>query len=802
MSTGAALAPRASAPQVTLTLKRVPSLSRIAAALAGVGLLFMLLFSGVVGDSRPAVADGVTCPFGNKDEAPEMYSSETYFAGATALMPGTSAISGKIMQNVDLQSFGNKPRTAYEYYGMSGLRWSVSLDSDHCWDAGSRISNETANYLFAVSKGITTMSISMYEWASAPDLMVDFLKPMDAVVRGLKNNLYLNFLSPIIVLGALWMGWQGLVKKRTTETTQAAIWMIASAAFALVFMAWPSAIAGWGNSVVSTVNSAAVSAVTNATSSTISKSDICYLPSSAPKAGSRMASCSIYKALAFTPWASGQFGTPLSTQIRGSDAMAQVTIPGHTTSKDLRVAQLEAQATNYEEAALGADKFEDVKKKDSERWKFIQTRAEKEAWGPAWAGTSGDSRVNIGFASVIASVAAGALILIISFSSIVLALAMILLIMMAPLFLLVGAHPGFGRGIALKWAELLLGTVLKRIVLGFMLAVLIGFYQVILGANLAWFSQVALIIAVGVGAIMFRKPMLEAMNIVNLGGSRSGLENIDATRHLKKGASIGTGSLAGAVAGGRSGMSAGGLKAAALGAVGGGFSGGISGSRSPNALRAGKMGLAAGRSTADRQEARRNERERDDDPFAYAKERERQAKDEAQAQRLADAYGDDPEMRRRLEKWAATRGVAVPRPGEGRSPATPAPKDAKGQQAPPPGYESVTGQRPVNRARVAGQTRRPEGSVGSGIPTPSVSGAPRMPAGAATGMPKAASPRVPTPSASAAPSGPSRTSQKGDFPATPKVSPTEANDVAAAMLARAKARAAQQGSPPPTGGRR
>lgn len=639
----------------------------------------MLVFAGATGTAPSAVA-GVTtlgpCPFANADDAGKNNASEVYRSGVDSLTPALSPISGKLEQSRPLKGasgFNGKPVTAYEYYGTSGAFWSVATED--CWGAAKIGGNMMANQMLSGTKAITSISIGMFQWASSPNLMADFAKPMDAVVKGLKKNLYLNFLSPIVVLGALWMAWQGLVKKRTTEATQGAVWMIGSAIFALVFMAWPSLIATQANNLVSTVNSTAMTAVTGATSNAISKSDICYLPKSAPKAGIRSASCSIYKALVYTPWAAGQFGVSPGTSLSASKGSggnyARVTIPGHGTVTDLRVAQLEAQATNASEAARvsNADNAQkaSVRQKivdaDAKRFDAIQERAKKEAWAKVWTGDDIGARINVAFASLIASLCAGALVLVISFASIVLALGMLMLIMVAPLFLLIGAHPGFGRGIALKWLELLLGTVVKRIVLGFLLAILIGFYQVILATSMAWFSQIALIVAVGIGAIMYRKPMLEAMNIINLGGSKSGLEGQDFNRHAKKGAAGAIGMAAGGATAARSGYLNGGTKGALAGALGGAMSGGMMGARSGNPLRAAQMGSGAGRRAASRQESSRDKKARMDDPFAYDAAEKKEAKQAAHLQSMADQYADDPEMQRRLEAWAKKNDRPVPRPG-------------------------------------------------------------------------------------------------------------------------------------------
>ena len=318
-----------------------------------VALTGMLVFTGISGTapSADAAISGVTCPFANNKDAGKSNASEVFRSGVGSLTPAFSPITGAFEQSWGVSGdtgSNGKHVTAYEHYGTSGAFWSVATED--CWGAGKIAGNMMANQMFSGTKAVTSLSISMFQWASSPDLLDDFSKPVDQVVQGLKKKLYLNFLSPVIVVGALWMGWQGLVKKRTTEAAQGAVWMIGSAIFALVFMAWPSLIATQANNLVSTVNSTAMVAVTNATSTTVKTDDICYLYKGNTKAGLRSASCAIYKALVFTPWAAGQFGVPSDMAMVDAQS-APVQIPGHAANKDLRLSQLEAQATNAGEHA-------------------------------------------------------------------------------------------------------------------------------------------------------------------------------------------------------------------------------------------------------------------------------------------------------------------------------------------------------------------------------------------------------------------------------------------------------------------
>ena len=80
---------------------------------------------------------------------------------------------------------------------------------------------------------------------------------------------------------------------------------------------------------------------------------------------------------------------------------------------------------------------------------------------PLFQGKQWTTRLEIGFAALFAALAAGLLVLLIAITLIVLKLGFLLLLVAGPFFLIVGTHPGFGRVIALRWAEMLIGVLLK-----------------------------------------------------------------------------------------------------------------------------------------------------------------------------------------------------------------------------------------------------------------------------------------------------------------------------------------------------
>ena len=63
--------------------------------------------------------------------------------------------------------------------------------------------------------------------------------------------------------------------------------------------------------------------------------------------------------------------------------------------------------------------------------------------------------------------------LLIAVTLILLKLGFLLLLVVGPFFLLIGTHPGFGRVVALRWFEMLVGVLLKQAAVALVLSVLL-----------------------------------------------------------------------------------------------------------------------------------------------------------------------------------------------------------------------------------------------------------------------------------------------------------------------------------------
>src|ERR1700759_5577087 len=135
-------------------------------------------------------------------------------------------------------------------------------------------------------------------------------------------------------------------------------------------------------------------------------------------------------------------------------------------------------------------------------------------------GNQGAPRLDIGFAAMFPALVAGLLILLISLTLIILKLGFLLLLIAGPFFLIMGTHPGFGRIIAIRWFEMLVGVLMKQVAVAIALSVLLYCYSLIMGtadAVLPWALKILMIALGTVAVFIYRKPFSHLFSAVGYG---------------------------------------------------------------------------------------------------------------------------------------------------------------------------------------------------------------------------------------------------------------------------------------------
>ncbi|HEX4289884.1 MAG TPA: hypothetical protein VH021_13255, partial [Trebonia sp.] len=122
-------------------------------------------------------------------------------------------------------------KTLYDNYGMAGQFWaSTGLT---CSQMTSSIGNNVAGMVFDMAKSLDRVTITVYQSAAGANILSWLSGSIDKLISDLGNAIYFPFLAPMVIIGAIWLAWQGLVRKRATRTFEGTIWMVIACAAAI-----------------------------------------------------------------------------------------------------------------------------------------------------------------------------------------------------------------------------------------------------------------------------------------------------------------------------------------------------------------------------------------------------------------------------------------------------------------------------------------------------------------------------------------------------------------------------------------
>jgi hypothetical protein len=602
------------------------------------------------------------CPLGQ-----DAYNNVATSSSSTVLMG-----PGEVLFQRNADESARWTATPYEWYGSVLPFTSVFKETgtipDACGTADGPFGTIVPQLIFMFASAITTIVITVYTWATDPSLLNDLMKPIDCIIAG-KNSLspadlqlvgcqseglvkvlYLEYMIPIIGLGALWALWNGLVKRRSTQVLIGAGWMILVTTLGWVFLLQPTFLARTVNSFIGDLGNRITTTVT---SNGVGTNDMCYLPidggikirdgipvgtyDDALLVGPRRASCVLWKNFIYEAWVYGQFGSPTTAGSPGTFPIKDEAIRNsirakfpHLSAKavnSLGLAQLDATILDHDEVIrtrapqnrddcsfdlnTGAWLCDDTLQANNEEqfWVVAEQIGEQQnaGWNQMWAGRTVSHRYAASVTAGVAAAIGGVVVFILGFLNVIYQIGLLLLILVAPLILLIGIHPGYGRRITLRWLEALVGTGTKRIVITFLLAIMVGVYGTINGMALGWLQKVLMLAAIGISVIMYRKQLTQMLSAINLGGGGGDSFNQGANQMSQRGGRTVT-SMAGAA--GAAALAGGGVGAVAAGA----FQGASRGLSSGGMMGGLRTGQAAGRAAAARSRARQQQNQRANTP--------------------------------------------------------------------------------------------------------------------------------------------------------------------------------------------
>ena len=409
---------------------------------------------------------------------------------------------------------GRPVATPYNQYGMAGQFWAPY--DLQCSDMTALIGNDVAGMIFDFAKALDRLTITVYQSAAGEGILGWLQGVTDRLISGLGNAIYFPYVAVVVIVAAIWLAWQGLIRKRGTRTIEGTIWMVIACAAAIWLIGRPAEFTGLGKGVSDGISTALNTAFANLPSPgqasclpvtghdpQISRSSFSY--TSGRTVVDQNAN-ELWTVLVCKPWLDGEFGTT-ALSVNGRPT------PAATYARQL----LFAQAIAVNEHATSAV----VSAKQAVYVGIAQTIKTNDATGyPLFQGKQWTTRLEIAFSALLAAVVAGVLILLISVTLILLKLGFLLLLIVGPFFLLIGIHPGFGRVVAVRWFEMLVGVLLKQAAVALALSILLYCYALIMGttdAVLPWALKILMITLVTVAVFIYRKPFQHLFSAVGYG---------------------------------------------------------------------------------------------------------------------------------------------------------------------------------------------------------------------------------------------------------------------------------------------
>ena len=406
-------------------------------------------------------------------------------------------------------------KTLYDNYGIAGQFWAAH--GLQCSDMTSLIGNNVAGMVFDAAKSVDRVTITVYQSAAGNNILTWLQNAVDRLISALGNAIYFPYLAPVVILGAIWLAWQGLIRKRATRTIEGTLWMVVACVAAIALIGKPADFTGIGttvsNGVTGVLNTAFSKLPTPAGSNCLpvqAGDPQSVTGNFAFTSGNGLVdenANELWSVLVCKPWLCGELGTTAYATGNGTRTVV------NTYGRQLLWSQAIAANETPSAALIQA-------KQDTYTGIATSMQQNNPAIYPLFQGNQWTTRLEIAFAAMFAALVAGLLILLIALTLIVLKLGFLLLLVAGPFFLIIGIHPGFGRVIAIRWFEMLVGVLMKQVAIAIVLSVLLYCYSLIMGTAdsvLPWALKILMITLVTVAVFIYRKPFSHLFSAVGYG---------------------------------------------------------------------------------------------------------------------------------------------------------------------------------------------------------------------------------------------------------------------------------------------
>jgi hypothetical protein len=330
---------------------------------------------------------------------------------------------------------------------------------------------------------------------------------------GLYNSLYLTFLLPVVFIGAIIVLVNG-IKRRAIEIVTGIVWMIVVIASGTLFMTKPMLIPQTIDALIITVSNEVNKAVIGSgNDQNLGCEPTKELIPDEAKRNAKATECYIWYNTIYKPYVQGQFGVTFGA-VNGNQETLLQDNEGALTSK-ISVA---GRTLAYKDiGGWGAYQLENMHNPLGSNVAIAMSRNDNSSM------FIGADKFANGFLALVVSLAITVFIGVNAFLILAYQIVMALLLLTAPLFFIVGIMPSkTGKGIMLRWAELVIGLAVKRLVITVLMAFFIKMFLVIssipqLGV---WFQAIIFAVLAYVGITQRGKIMEMFTANISFGGDK------------------------------------------------------------------------------------------------------------------------------------------------------------------------------------------------------------------------------------------------------------------------------------------
>ena len=393
--------------------------------------------------------------------------------------------------------------------------------------------------------------------------LVELIGGTDAKA-GLISNLGKNVFYPLSTLAfltvAVYLIWEGLIKRKFRASFGALGWSLLAFALGVFTVVNGQLVAKAPTEINATIANCVLSAAsgksclnstgTNPKESTNSMCDADTSQSvSAAEAASINAgrfSCIVNKAIVYDRWAEQQFGYSLDElwtvnppdgykvwpQDKLSGAPTDYCVNFYTADSPNQMSSATKFTSNSKCNIALAFMASRTDADFGEKIGFPTITGTAAMDSQMWNAYSGNGRASVPILLLIASFIIVATFVPVVVYALVYNITATILTVFAPIFLLIGIHPGRGRKIFLGWLESIVSNILKYMASCFLVIVMIFIY----GAAFSKMNQAQVFVAsviLGVTFVSYRKELVNLMGAVNMGGAR--VSNIAGEKLSKAG---------------------------------------------------------------------------------------------------------------------------------------------------------------------------------------------------------------------------------------------------------------------------